>query len=114
MGPPCIYGPGRGPGNTRSMQAYEMTQWTLKNGFAPVIGTGLSESDQVHVNDLADLFVKLVEATRDDKLSADPDVFGERGYYFAENGAFQWGDLAQCEYFFFLKKKITVRLSVVR
>lgn len=75
-----------------------MAKWTLQNGFAPVIDTGLTEWDQVHVHDLSDLFVKLVDATRDEKLREDPEIFGEKGYHFCENGAFRWGDVAQCKF----------------
>lgn len=102
VGPPCIYGPGRGPGNTRSIQAYDMAKWTLQNGFAPVIGTGRTEWDQIHVHDLADLFVALVDATQDSALRESTEIFGEKGYHFCENGSFTWGDLAQCEFPFIL------------
>lgn len=97
VGPPCIYGPGRGPGNTRSIQAYDMAKWTLQHGFAPVIGTGRTEWDQVHVHDLADLFVALVDATQDPARREDDEIFGDKGYHFCENGSYTWGDVAQCE-----------------
>lgn len=105
VSPPTIYGPGRGPGNTRSIQAYDMAKWTLQNGFAPVIETGLTEWDQVHVHDLADLFVKLVDAATSTDASKEEssEIFGEKGYHFAENGAFTWGDVAKCEFIFSLK-----------
>lgn len=77
-----------------------MAKWTLQNGFAPLIGTGLTEWDQVHVHDLSDLFVKLVDATADLKLREDPEIFGEKGYHFCEAGAHTWGEVAKCEYFY--------------
>lgn len=101
ISPPCIYGPGRGAVNTRSIQAYDMAKFSLQNGFAPFIDTGLTEWDQVHVHDLADLFVALVDATQDPKLSQDAEIFGTHGYHFSEAGAFRWKDVAQCGSFSF-------------
>lgn len=74
-----------------------MIAFAMKEGFVPVIGTGRTEWDHIHVNDLAALFVKLVHATQDPKLSSDPEIFGNHGYFFCENGPFAWGDVAKCE-----------------
>ncbi|KAK7713310.1 hypothetical protein SLS64_004560 [Diaporthe eres] len=93
--PPCICGPGRGPVNTRSIQVYDVAKFTLKNGFAPVIGKGLTEWDYIHVHDLADLIVSLVESAQDPKTLNDPEYFGAHGYYFCEAGSFKWGDVAK-------------------
>lgn len=67
-------------------------------GSVPVIGTGLAEWDHIHVHDLSDLLVSLTEASRDIKLAADPEVFGEHGYHFCEAGTHRWGDVAKCEF----------------
>ena len=75
-----------------------MAKFTLKNGFAPVIGKGLTEWDYIHVHDLTDLLVNLVEAAQDPKLLNDPEFFGSHGYYFCEAGAFKWGDVAKCKF----------------
>ncbi|CAN8101344.1 unnamed protein product [Discula destructiva] len=95
VGPPCISGAGRGPVNTRSIQVYDLVRFALKRRFVPVIGTGRTEWDHVHVADLADLFVRLVDAAQDETLAGDKEVFGEHGYYFCEDGAFAWGDVAK-------------------
>lgn len=95
--PPCISGAGRGPGNTRSIQVYNMVEFVMKQGFAPVIGTGRTEWDHVHVGDLAALFVRLVDAAQDPKLSSDPEIFRGHGYFFCEAGSFAWGDVAKCK-----------------
>lgn len=84
--------------NTRSIQVYDMAKFTLKNGFAPIIGKGLTEWDFIHVHDLSDLIVGLVESAQDPKLINDPEFFGAHGYYFCEAGAFKWGDVAKCEF----------------
>ncbi|KAJ0104180.1 hypothetical protein J7T55_000531 [Diaporthe amygdali] len=95
VGPPCICGPGRGPVNTRSIQVYDMAKFTLKNGFAPVIGKGLTEWDYIHVHDVSDLILKLVESAQDSKITQNPEFFGAHGYYFCEAGPFKWGDVAK-------------------
>jgi nucleoside-diphosphate-sugar epimerase len=84
--PPTIYGPGRGPGNTRSRQVYNLARITLELGQAPQLGRGLTEWDNVHVHDLSDLFVLLVEAAVANKLDMDAKLWGKEGYFLAENG----------------------------
>jgi nucleoside-diphosphate-sugar epimerase len=91
--PPTIYGPGRGPGNKRSRQVYNLAQITLEDGQAPVLGRGLTEWDNVHVQDLSQLFVLLVEAAVSGKQ--DPEVWGEKGYFLAENGHHVWGEVSK-------------------
>jgi len=91
--PPTIYGPGRGPANQRSRQVYDLAKATLKNGQVPQIGKGLTEWDNVHVHDLSDLFVSLVEEAV--AKSDSPELWGERGYFLAEHGHHVWGDLSK-------------------
>lgn len=95
--PPTIYGPGRGPGNRRSMQVYNLAQITLKNGQAPMLGKGLTEWDNVNVNDLSDLYVLLVEAavSYKDKAGIDSEIWGPKAYFLAENGHHTWGEVAK-------------------
>lgn len=93
--PPLIYGPGRGPGNDRSMQVYDLAKYTITHGYAPVVGTGKTEWHEVHVHDLSDFFVSLVEAALDPEKARDPEFFGERAYFFAESGPLVWGDIAR-------------------
>lgn len=103
VSPPCIFGPGRGPVNTRSIQVYDMVKFSLREGFVPVIGKGLTEWDHVHVHDLSDLLVRLAEeAVRTGSGPNEPEVFGEKGYFFCETGAHKWGDVARCELQFFV------------
>jgi len=97
VAPPLIYGPGRGPVNDRSMQVYDLAKYTLTHGYAPVVGTGKTEWHEVHVHDLSNLFLSLVEiaALDPDRAARDPELFGERAYFFAENGPLVWGDIAR-------------------
>ncbi|OLN82929.1 hypothetical protein CCHL11_08395 [Colletotrichum chlorophyti] len=94
VGPPTIYGQGRGPVNRRSIQTPALAQATLEKGFAPIIPPGKTEWDNVHVHDLSEFFVTLVEATQDATKNADPEVFGPRAYYFVESGTHVWSEVA--------------------
>lgn len=94
VGPPTIYGPGRGPGNQRSMQVYDMCKFMLRNGYAPVINTGETEWDNVHIHDLSAFLLTLVEAAQDPSKQKDPELFGSRAYYFLEHDVHVWGEVA--------------------
>lgn len=94
VGPPMIYGPGRGPVNQRSIQVPELARFVLEKGYAPYVGTGKTEWDNVHIHDVSALFVSLVDAALDPTKNKDPELFGEKAYYFAESGKHAWGELA--------------------
>lgn len=57
-----IYGTGRGPGNTRSIQAPEMARVTLERGEGFRVGAGKSVWSNVHVRDLGMLFANMAKA----------------------------------------------------
>lgn len=88
--PPTIYGPGRGPGNQKSVQAYWLTQAVLKRKQGLLVGEGKNIWHQVHVQDLSDVYLALGEAAAQGGGKA---TWGDEGYYFAENGSFVWGDI---------------------
>lgn len=92
--PPTIYGKGRGPSNGRSRQAYELAKFILDKKHVPIIGSGKARWNNVHVADLADVFVLLTEAAISN--NTDPELWGhEKGYYLTENGEHVWADLAR-------------------
>lgn len=93
--PPCIYGVGSGPVSTRSSQVPDMTKNTLLNGTAPIVGAGKTEWDNVNIDDLGDLYVKLVDATQDAAKKDNAEIFGLHGYFFAANGVHTWADIAR-------------------
>ncbi|KAL2841005.1 hypothetical protein BJY01DRAFT_14656 [Aspergillus pseudoustus] len=93
--PPTIYGRGRGPVALRGRQVYELTSFILKEKFTPVIGKGLARWNNVHVYDLSRLFGNLVKAAIDPARKDDKEIWGEKGYFLAENGEHVWGDLAK-------------------
>lgn len=92
--PPTIYGQGSGAVNQRSIQVPDMAKGSLEKGFAPIVGVGKTEWDNVHIDDLGDLFVKLADATQDPDKARNPEIFGRHGYFFAENGVHKWADVA--------------------
>lgn len=90
--PPTIYGPGRGPGNQRSIQVPEMALTTLNRGSGVTVEGGQNIWNIVHIHDLSDLFLKLVEeAARGGGIAK----WGNEGYYFVENGEVVWADVAK-------------------
>ncbi|KAI0149964.1 NAD(P)-binding protein [Hypoxylon sp. NC0597] len=95
VGPPTIYGQGRGPVNQRSIQVPGLIEFTLKNGFAPIQAPGLTEWDNVHIRDLGEFFVLAVEAALDPSKNSNPEIFGPKAYFFLENGVHKWSDVAK-------------------
>ncbi|KAI9793670.1 MAG: hypothetical protein M1816_007565 [Peltula sp. TS41687] len=93
VSPPAIYGPGRGRGNKRSVQLYELASAILRRGKGFKVGKGKTMWNGVHVRDLSDVYVALVEhAVRGPLGKAS---WGADGYYFAETNEFSWGDVAR-------------------
>jgi nucleoside-diphosphate-sugar epimerase len=90
VGPPTIYGPGRGPGNTRSIQIYLLAKCVLQRKKGVQIGKGQNIWHEIHINDLSDLWVRLGEEAANGSGKA---TWGKEGYYLAENGMFAWGDI---------------------
>ncbi len=54
---------------------YNLVKATLTRGQAPQLGKGLTEWDNVHVHDLSDLFVVLVEAAIANKADMDAKLW---------------------------------------
>ncbi|KAF5577109.1 nucleoside diphosphate sugar epimerase [Fusarium pseudoanthophilum] len=93
--PPTIYGTGRGPANQRSRQIPGLTETTLEKGFGPIIGAGETEWDNVHVHDLSNLLVLLSDrAASSEKQSDEQEIWGPKGYFFAENGKHKWSQIS--------------------
>lgn len=90
--PPAIYGPGRGPGNKRSVQVPELVRCILQKGHGIQVGAGKTYWNNVYVHDLSDAFVALVEAAA---AGGGQASWGNEGYYFTENGEHLWGDVAR-------------------
>ncbi|KAK9324997.1 hypothetical protein V1517DRAFT_315719 [Lipomyces orientalis] len=93
--PPLIYGTGTGKVNRMSQQIPWMIKFASilkRNG---VYGSGKAIWSNVHISDLAELYV-LILAT----YVSDPKKlwYNDDGYYFAENGSHNWKSItAACD-----------------
>ena len=92
--PPCIYGPGRGPDNRDSVQAYRYAAATLTRGKGFVLEGGTNVWTEIHVRDLSALFLALVTAALQ-PAGRGSASWNAEGYYFAEAGSFAWGDVGR-------------------
>lgn len=90
---PTIYGVGTGHFNTSSIQVPGYVKATLANGEAVVVGDGAGVWDNVHVEDLAELYqLALLDIVDNNGQNL---LFGEKGIIFSENGRHRWKELAQ-------------------
>lgn len=82
--PPTIYGLGRGSDNKRSHQVPELARVTLEKGHGVQVGAGKTFWSNVHVHDLSDLYVKLVENAAAGESLAEwpgkPALWGPEAY----------------------------------
>lgn len=90
--PPTIYGVGRGPDNQTSDQWPKMAEVALKRGKGFCVGEGKNRWTYIHVHDLSELYLRLVEEALKNGGEASWD---ETGYYFSENGEYVWGKMAK-------------------
>ena len=81
--PPTIYGLGRGPGNKRSQQLYDLTAIVLTQGEGKRVGKGQNRQTHIHVHDLSDLYLLLTEAAA---AGGGKATWGPDGYYFSSRG----------------------------
>jgi nucleoside-diphosphate-sugar epimerase len=90
--PPTIYGTGIGPVRKRSVQIPDLAKASLRRGKALTVRQGQNEWRNIHVADLADAYVILVEEALKGGGTAD---WNGDGYYFVENGQHGWKDVAK-------------------
>lgn len=77
--PPIIYGQGKGPVNTRSVQIDELARVTLQRKKGLQVGKGLSRWGNVHIQDLGHLLRLLVERAAEGAETAN--LWGLDGIY---------------------------------
>lgn len=82
--PPIIYGQGRGPVNQRSVQIPELAKLTLQRRRGVQVGPGESRWSDVHIRDLSQLLLRLVEKAAEG--SQEKDVWGPKALYLAGLG----------------------------
>ncbi|RSL98264.1 hypothetical protein CEP52_010425 [Fusarium oligoseptatum] len=91
--PPIIYGQGRGPVNQRSIQIPELAKLTLQRGKGLQVGEGLSRWGNVHIQDLSQLIIRLVE--RAVAGVDDGNTWGPNGLYFTGVGELSFGEISR-------------------
>jgi nucleoside-diphosphate-sugar epimerase len=80
--PTLIYGTGRGA-NPHSVQIPFLADNARRNGCVQVVGRGVNRWSNVHIDDLAELYLLVLE-----KAPAG-------GFYFAENGEVSFGEIGE-------------------
>lgn len=81
--PPIIYGQGRGPVKQRSVQIPELSKAAIQTRKTVQVEKGEAAWGNVHISDLSDLFVKLVEKA---VQGEDSSLWNRDGLYFPGNG----------------------------
>lgn len=92
VAPPTIYGAGRGPGNRTSIQVYNLASLTLEQGHGLMIGDGKNYWNNVHVHDLSNVYLALVEAA---VAGGGRATWNQRGYYLTGSGEHAWGEVSR-------------------
>lgn len=81
--PPIIYGQGRGPMNQRSVQIPELARVAAETRQTVQVGKGQSTWSNVHISDVTDVFVNLIEKAVEGK---DGGLWNQNGLFFVGNG----------------------------
>lgn len=89
--PATVYGVGRGPGSTRSHQVYNLAQHILESGQGIKIGSGDTFWNNIHVYDLSNLYLAIVEAAA---AGGGTATWNDGGYYLMESGEHNWNVVA--------------------
>ncbi|TFK91170.1 NAD-P-binding protein [Polyporus arcularius HHB13444] len=81
-----------GVSNPRSIQIPTMIEAALARKQAGVVGKGKAVSSDVHIDDVADLYIVLYDA-----IVANPEKVGHgwEGIYFGENGEHSWYQISK-------------------
>ncbi|KAJ6790347.1 hypothetical protein PWT90_10334 [Aphanocladium album] len=90
--PSGIYGRGKGPGNVRSLLIPEMCENIIELGHSFYALEGANRRSWIHVDDVVNVYLKLVEAAAAGGGNA---VWGKEGYYFATGQELSQLDLAK-------------------
>ncbi|KAL4786868.1 NAD(P)-binding protein [Aspergillus varians] len=90
--PPIIYGRGRGVVKQRSVQIPELARVAIETGQTIQVGQGESIWSNVHIADVSDIFVKLVEKAVQDKTDG---LWNQDGVYFPGNSSLSFGQISQ-------------------
>lgn len=90
VSPPTIFGRNDGFIRREAVSIPKLVKLAMKNKQAFTAYSGDYHLSHVHINDLADLYVMLLEHL----LVGNKIKTGREGYYFAENGVHDWKDIS--------------------
>ncbi|KAA8650812.1 hypothetical protein EYZ11_006200 [Aspergillus tanneri] len=90
--PPIIYGQGRGVIKQRSVQIPELARVAIQTRTAVQVGKGENTWSNVHISDITDIFVKLIEKA---VQAEDGNLWNKNGIYFAGNAMVSFKRISQ-------------------
>lgn len=90
---PAIFGPGRGLFSTAEAMVPMTMHFVLKEGYGPQLGDGTARMGYVHVDDLAELYVRVAEEVVEDGGRRVPS--GKGGIVFPCAGMVNMVDIAR-------------------
>ncbi|KAJ5408748.1 hypothetical protein N7509_002631 [Penicillium cosmopolitanum] len=90
--PPIIYGEGRGVTKQRSVQIPELSRVAIETRQVVQVGKGESTWSNIHIADLSDLFVRLVEKA---VQGSEEALWNQNGLYFMGNSMLSFGKISQ-------------------
>ena len=91
IAPPTIWGIGQGEFNTHSIQVPMLIKGCLKYGRGLVLEDGLNIWSIIHVADLSQAYLTILDAALHGKLPSDPNG----RYFFVENGEYEQRQVAE-------------------
>jgi len=83
--PPTIWGKGEGEFNTVSIQVPMLVKATMKAGHGFLLEKGINTWSIIHVADLSDAYLTILDAALHSKLPSDPNG----RVFFVENGEYE-------------------------
>lgn len=91
VAPPTIWGTGQGEFNAHSIQVPRLIKMYLEFGRGLVLEDGLNTWNIIHVADLSQAFLIILDAAANGRLPPNPDG----RYFFVENGEYEQRQVAE-------------------
>ena len=91
VAPPTIWGTGQGVFNTHSIQVPMLIKGCHELGQGVVLEAGVNTWNIIHVADLSEAYLTILDAALNGKLPSDPNG----RYFFVENGEYEQRQVAE-------------------
>ncbi|KAG9123930.1 hypothetical protein FRC07_013471 [Ceratobasidium sp. 392] len=92
--PSCIYGIGDGPVRRISIQIPNIIRASLRRKEVPYIGKGTNTWNNVHIKDLQQLYLLVIQHALDVR-SKGKTVESYENFYFGSSGTHEWGAVSK-------------------